>query len=335
MTPKERIIQAINHQETDIIPYSIELTAEARKKIVAYYGDPDFIKKLKFYYAGTGASGFPREKRINDNTFQDAFGIQWEQSEDNGFGVAKNHIFTEETFDEYEFPDPTMPELYSAIPKVIEENRERFIIAGRPSYFETAWFTYGMENLLSDMVANESFVFKLLEKIHDFNMKTIEQFLKFDIDCIHINDDYGQQNGLIMGPSLWRKYFKPYLKESVEKIKSGGKYVRLHSCGDLSEIMPDIVELGIDILNPFQPEAMDVYKIKREFGRYITFDGGVSEQKVMALGTPDDVEKETREKMEILGKGGGYIVGPSQGITRDVPVENIDRFLKIITSQRQ
>jgi uroporphyrinogen decarboxylase len=190
-----------------------------------------------------------------------------------------------------------------------------------------------MENLLSDMAVNESFVFKLLDRIHDFNIKTIEQLLKYDIDCIHINDDYGQQVGLIMGPALWRKYFKPYLKEAVAKIKTGGKYVRLHSCGDLSEIMTDIVELGIDILNPFQPEAMDVYKIKREYGMYITFDGGVSEQSIMARGTPDDVERETMEKMKFLGKGGGYIVGPSQGITRDVPVENIDRFIKVVTSQ--
>ncbi len=104
-------------------------------------------------------------------------------------------------------------------------------------------------------------------------------------------------------------------------------------CGDLTEIMPDIVELGVVILNPVQPEVIDVYALKKEYGRHITFDGGVSGQDIMARGMPDDVERETREKLQLLGKGGGYIVWPSQGITRDVPAENIDRFIKIVTSQ--
>ena len=333
MTLKERIICAINHKETDLIPYDFGLSGDYQKRMADYYNDPDFMNRIDRYYTFTGPSGYPREKKISDNVYQDAFGVQRETNEINGFGIALNHVFNEETFDEYEFPDPTVSVLYAGIPEHIEKNKHRFIIAGGASYFETAWFTYGLENVLSDMAGNEFFMFKLLDRIHEFNLKKIEQLIKFDIECVHINDDYGHQHGLIMGPVLWRKYFKPYLKEAASKIKSGGKYVRLHSCGDISEIIPDLVEIGIDILNPFQPEAMDVYAIKREYGKYLTFDGGVSEQNVMVSGTPDDVERETRDKMRVLGKGGGYIVGPSQGITQDVPLENVDRFIKVITTQ--
>jgi hypothetical protein len=140
MTLKDRILQTINHKETDIIPYSLDLTKEAHKKMTDFYKDPYFMEKLDIYYTFTGASGFPREKRISDCVYQDAFGIQWEQSEDNGCGIAKFSVFNEETFNEYEFPDPTVPGLYSDMQKFIEENRERFIIAAGPSYFETAWF---------------------------------------------------------------------------------------------------------------------------------------------------------------------------------------------------
>jgi uroporphyrinogen decarboxylase len=334
MTPRERAIKAIQHQETDYLPYTVDFCGDAYEKLVRHYNGTTFLNGVEQHIVKTSAFGFPRENKIGNDIYQDAFGTQWDRSVDKGVGVIVSPLFTEETFDRYEFPDPTSLELYRHIPNFIEENKDKFIIASVPlSYFERSWAIYGMENVLIDMAVNEDFMFKMLDKILEYNLKLIDQLLKFDIDCVHINDDYGQQKGLIMGPALWRKYFKPGLKQMYDKIKSAGKYVYHHSCGDLVEIIPDFIELGVDILNPFQPESMDVFKVKEEYGKYITFHGGVSEQKTMALGTPDEVEKETYEKIIRLGKGGGYILGPSQEITRDVPIENVERFIKVITSQ--
>ncbi|MCL2664693.1 MAG: hypothetical protein FWE82_03695 [Defluviitaleaceae bacterium] len=304
ITLKDRVITSLGHNEPDVMPYSISMTKGAHDKMAEFYNDPDFMKGLDRYLVSAGVAS-----RLPD---------KW---------------FTEQTFDDCEIFMQDSNERYDWLAKFAEENKDSFIIIAGTSYFETAWGLYGMQNLMADMAGNEKFVYKIMDRIHEHYLNMIGQIVKFDIDCVHINDDYGMQTGLIMGPVCWRKFFKPYLKEAVAKIKSGGKYAQLHSCGDLREIMPDLVEIGFDILNPFQPEAMDVYEIKKEFGKYITFSGGVSEQKVMAQGTPDDVERETKEKMKLLGKNGGYIVGPSQAITDDVPAESIDRFIKIVTNQ--
>lgn len=334
MTPKERVIKAIQHQETGYLPYTVDFCGDAYEKWLKHYNGKSFMNGVDLHIVRTCALGFPREKKIKDDIYQDAFGTQWDRSMDKGVGVIVAPLLTEDSFDSFEFPDPTDPKLYKHFPRFVQENADKFKIASVPlSYFERSWAIYGFENVLMEMASNEDFMFKMLDKILEYNLKLIDQYLKFDIDCIHINDDYGQQKGLIMGPELWRKFFKPGLKQMYDRIKSSGKYVYHHSCGDLTEIIPDFIELGVDILNPFQPESMDVFTLKEEYGKYITFHGGVSEQKTLAFGTPDEVERETREKISRLGKGGGYILGPSQEITRDVPFENIERFIQVITSQ--
>lgn len=334
MTPKERVIQAINHNETDILPYTVDMYDEIKEKMKDFYHDSNFSDKFNNHLFFIAAKGFPREKWINDNVWQDHFGVQWDRSMDKGVGINISPLFTEDSFDSYVFPDPTDASLFSTFPEAIEKEKDKFIIASVVmSYFERSWALYGFENVLMEMAVNEEFMFKLLGKILEYNLKLIDEYLKFNIDCIHINDDYGQQSGLIMGPVLWRKFFKPGLKTMSERIKSKGKLVYLHSCGNISEIMPDLIEIGIDIINPLQPEVMDVFKLKEEFGAKITFHGGISEQKTLNFGTPDDVESEMKEKIKKLGKGGGYIIAPSQGMTRDIPAENVDRFIKIVTSQ--
>ena len=334
MTERERVKKAVGHQETDIIPYTVDIYADVREKLKLYYNDPEFEQKLGNHIVFMRASGFPLEGWAEPDVWRDRFGVKWDRSFDKGVGVVRELIVSEETFADYVFPDPEVDKLYDAMAESIKYNPDKFLIASvGESYFERAWSLHGMENVLTDMVVNEKFLFRLLEGILEYNMKLIDRYLAFDIDCVHINDDYGQQTGLIMGAAMWRKFFKPGLKKMAGRIKSRGKFVYLHSCGDVSEIMPDLVEIGIDILNPLQPEVMDVFRLKKEFGAHMTFHGGVSEQRTLNFGTPGDVEREMREKMGKLGKDGGYILAPSQGMTGKVPVENAAKFIEVATTQ--
>ena len=333
MTPKERVIRAVRHQTTDIIPYTIDMLGEVRSALTELY--PEIAESYTNHLVFMQPDGFPLAREVEKDIFSDHFGVIWNKSVDKGCGVVVGTLIDKDNFDDFVFPDPTDPVLYRHFPDFLERNNDLFIIGALSmSYFERAWTLYGMENLLIAMTEDEGFVYKLLEGILDYNLKLIGEYAKFDeIDCIHINDDYGQQTNLIMGPRLWRKFFKPGLKIMADKIKSAGKFVYLHSCGNISEIIPDLIEVGIDIVNPLQPEVMDVFALKREYGKNITFHGGVSEQRTLNFGTPDDVEHEIREKIKLLGEGGGYILAPSQCMTARVPVENAARFIQVATNQ--
>jgi len=333
MTPKERVIRAVRHQLTDFIPYTVDMLGEVRSALTELC--PEIAASYTNHLVFVQPEGFPREQEIGKDVVADRFGVIWNKRVDKGCGVVVGTLINRDNFCNYDFPDPTNPVLYRHFPDFLKKNNDRFIVGAISlSYFERAWTMYGMENLLIDMTEEEGFVFKLLEGILGYNIKLIGEYAKFDeIDCIHINDDYGQQTNLIMGPRLWRKFFKPGLKVMADKIKSVGKFVYLHSCGNISEIIPDLIEVGIDVINPMQPEVMDIFSLKHEYGRNITFHGGVSEQRTLNFGTPDDVEREIREKIKLLGGGGGYILAPSQCMTARVPVENAVRFVQVATNQ--
>ena len=132
---------------------------------------------------------------------------------------------------------------------------------------------------------------------------------------------------------MWRRLIKPVLKRMYARIKGHGKFVAIHTCGDVKEILPDLVEIGVDVLNPFQPEVMDVRKIKKEFGKDLCFWGGVSIQHTLPYGTPDQVKAEVEGLIRDIGRGGGYILAPAHAIPGDVPVENILALLEAAHNQ--
>lgn len=335
MTPREYVLRAVRHTESDMVPYSVGIPEDRVQALFEKFGGAGIRPiMVRQFLAFCSAQGFPREKKVQ-NGYVDAFGVHWDQSCDQGCcGVPSSQLFNKETFAQYEFPDPTSGKLYAHIPTFLEDNASSFTIGSIGlAYFERSWSLYGFQNVFLDMIEDEHFMFKLLDKILDFNMKILDQYCQFKFDGIHINDDYGAQQGLMMGPKLWRKFYKPGLTAMVAKIKSAGKYAYLHSCGDISEIIPDLIEIGFDIINPVQPEAMDVYRLKREYGKYLTFHGALSEQKLLTQGTPDEVEAETRRILRELGKRGGLIIAPSQNITADVPPENLYRYIKVVLLQ--
>jgi uroporphyrinogen decarboxylase len=185
-----------------------------------------------------------------------------------------------------------------------------------------------MEELLMDMIAEPQFVHSLMEKITEHHLELLDQVLDYDFDAVYFGDDWGAQRGLIFGKTLWQKFIKPYLKQLCAKVKSKDKNVILHSCGNIWEILDQVIEIGVDCYNTVQPEIYDLNQLVNEFGKDLTFYGGISNQTFLPNATPEEVEKKCLETMEVLNRYHGYILSPTHSVTPDIPIENLFAIVK-------
>jgi uroporphyrinogen decarboxylase len=148
-------------------------------------------------------------------------------------------------------------------------------------------------------------------------------FERYEFEGIAISDDYGTQKALLMSPETWRAFLKPLLAGIYSLGKAHGCTIFHHSCGSISAIVPDMIEIGLDILHPIQPEVTDVYRLKREYGKHLTLCGGVRTQDRLPRGSPEEVRQEVRKLKQQLGRDGGYILEPGITLQADVPLENL------------
>ncbi|MBC7958471.1 MAG: uroporphyrinogen decarboxylase [Vallitaleaceae bacterium] len=336
MTKKERVIEAIRHKETDIVPYNIELTSGLLKSTCEVLKiDPkeynvfvgNHMSKLSYNIGGA---------LIKPEYFKDEFGVIWNRSGlDKDIGMVDEIILKEATLDGYEFPEPPL-NLISALTKNFVENEEDTFKLGKIglAFYERAWSLRGTENLLMDFYLNPEFVEQLLDKILEYNLKILDVALEYDLDGFYFGDDYGQQRGMIMGPQLWRKFIKPGLAQMFAKVKKAGKVVALHSCGDISDILEDLIEIGLDIYQTFQPEIYDINEIKSLYGDRLTFWGGISTQQMLPNLSPKELVERSGEILKVMSQKGGYIMAPTHQVPEDVPVENILELIKMCKNQR-
>jgi uroporphyrinogen decarboxylase len=161
----------------------------------------------------------------------------------------------------------------------------------------------------------------------------IENACRFDIDAMIFGDDWGMQTGLMMGPRAWHEFIAPRIRQMYGLVRSKGKLVFIHSCGKIDKVFPELIESGVDVFNPFQPEVMDVFEIKRKYGERLSFFGGVSVQRTLPYGTVAEVREEVGRLLEIVGRGGGYIAAPSHAIPADAKPENIAALIEVLQSQ--
>lgn len=331
MTERERVLEAVAHRDTDIVPYQLDFTQRAAEQTAEYLGDPDFMEKIGNHLAINDWGGF---EEVRPNFFKDHFGVVWNRTVDKDIGVVEDYLLKEPTLAGYEFPDPHLCPLAEGLEEFVRDNEQRFRVASIGfAVFERAWTLRGMENLLMDMYLHPAFVDELIERITEYNITLIERTLEHDIDCIRFGDDWGMQQGLIFGKKLWQRFIQPAYKKMFQMVKDSGKHVMLHSCGDVKELFPDLIDMGLDIFNTFQPELMDPEFMKREYGKHLTFYGGISTQRVLPFATPDEVKRNVREMMDKVGQGGGYIVAPTHSMPGDIPPENIVAFIEVVQNQ--
>ena len=149
----------------------------------------------------------------------------------------------------------------------------------------------------------------------------------------HVGDDLGTQTGPFVPPKIFEEQLMPQYKRLFKVYKDAGWYMMMHSCGCITQFLPQLIEMGLDYLEPVQP-CMDLSLIKREFGKYLTFQGGIDTQQLLPFGSPDDVRREAAATIRLLGKGGGHVISPSQEVMKDVPLANIVALLETIIAER-
>lgn len=329
-TYRGRVIEALEHRPTELTPWNFELTGEfaARFKSATGCSDESACLQCHMMYGR-----FKRNLWIAADTYEDMFGVRWKVGPDGGdIGAPCNRVIGERGVRAYRFPEVDR-ELIGVAAGEMEADRARFRMF-RLTYalFERAWSLMGMEELLAGMLVDPVSTAELFERITEFNLQVLDAILPHEFEGVYLGDDWGTQQGLIMGPALWRKFIKPPLRRLFDTIKRHGKYVLLHSCGNIAEVLPDLIELGVDAYNTVQPEIYDLPKIKQEYGKHLTFWGGISTQRFLPFATPVQVKERCSTVIRTLGNGGGYVFAPTHAVTPDIPVENVQAMLDCVRS---
>ena len=331
MTRKEIFRNQIDHKETEIVPYHLGWEEVVGKQLDDYFGDTAWRTRLKKFHKSTSVVSTMKRFNTDRPGYEiDPFGSVW-RVDRRPFHLEKPGM-EKPSLAGYKWPEPG--EFFAdedAIKKARQVCKdakdEYFLIAGLGwGLFETGWGLRGFENIMMDMATDTNFYEELLDRI-------TEQFIAYvnftcdqlpEIDAIMFGDDWGHQRGVMGGPDRWREMFKPRYKKIYDLVHTRGKYAISHCCGSVVDILPDIIEAGLDVLESVQPEArgMNSYKLKENFGKDITFYGCLGSQSTIPFGTPDEIKSTVNKLKTEMSRGGGYILAPAKGLQPGTPVEN-------------
>ncbi|MDI9506234.1 MAG: uroporphyrinogen decarboxylase family protein [Bacillota bacterium] len=331
MTKRETVLQVLQHKATDTIPYYLELTDEKLRDMIRYTGDPLFFENSGSFLAMERNESFVD---LGDGRFRDMFGVVWDKGAQEGdFGIVSEHPIPVADIGDYVFPEPDERLIREKCERLAAQSDKFTMYIIGFSLYERLWTLHGTLETLMDFIEEPKFVDEVLDRIADYNCKVVDIACEYPIDCIFFGDDWGMQKGLQMGLPLWRRFIKPRLKRMYDHVRKYGKYIAQHSCGDCREVFPDLVELGLDIYNTFQPEVYDIAYFKEKYGHAITFFGGISTQCILPFKTPEEVKAEMHRVMDILSVNGGYILAPTHAMPNDVPPENVMAFLEVARNE--
>jgi len=322
MTSRERVLKAIQHRQTDVLPGTLYLDERLKKMSGLDY--PNDTVRILWEI---------ESEPLPDGGFRDPFGVRWERN-------AASACFVAPPLRE---PDAKQIPRLSLLPEG-EINRIRSIRAANPDRFiyyqftmtfgERLWALRGLEQYLADLVEYPDFIHQALDVLLEMHMGAIDVLVTLPIDGITFGDDFGTQRGLMISPALFRTFFRDRLAVLYQRVHTAGLVVGAHSCGDNTAIMRDYVEIGLQVFHPLQPECMDIAAIKREYGRDLTFRGGIGVQGGVVHGTPDQVRREVLSAAEILSAGGGYLLEPCKPLPPETPIENAVAFVEAMKQAR-
>jgi len=315
----------LGHREPPLVPLNLMLSPPALQALRKHLGTDDVDLALGVDVAFVGTRGGKPLYASPDQygpTITDQWGVVWTTSYvDRGSPVGPP--LTRPELALVPHPDPNDPRRFEGMREALAAQTQRWRVIPAGDMLERAAFMRGMGNLLLDVAASPEFVEGLLDVLCDYILATIRNVRDMPAECLFLSDDYGMQHSLLMSPGDWRRLVRPRLKKFVDAAHAAGRAAMLHSCGAIAPLVPDFIECGLDILHPIQPEAVDIFALKRRYGRDITFCGGISTQKTLPYGSPAEVKEEVRRALEVMAKGGGYILEPGITIQADVPPQNV------------
>lgn len=240
-----------------------------------------------------------------------------------------------EEFQKYPYPDPVKDYKWDGFAEKVAELKERDLIVVASmaiTIFEIAWYLRGMERFLIDMMTDPELACYHMDRITSIRCECARRYVMAGVDVLHIGDDVATQIDMMMSPDVWREFLKPRLKKVIDAAREVKEDIIIdyHSDGNIQKIIPDLIEIGVDVLNPVQPECMDPVEIKQQYGDRLSFRGTIGTQTVMPFGTPEEVDEVCREMIQKVGKGGGFILAPTHVIEPEVPWENIEAMINAV-----
>lgn len=355
MTPRQRVAAALDHVEPDRCPFQATFTPEFATRLRSDLA----LEADHLHNPHGGGNTYELEIALGQDllltsvgwansyyqegaTYVDEWAVGWRAvaySTPYGSGhytePCVHPLADRSALSSYRAPDPTRPELYSDAAAAIRDFGEQYWIVGVTvtTIFEAAWALRGLERLLMDFIEDPDLADEILEIPYRYHLSAAERLVQMGVDTIWLGDDIGQQNGMLMSPRHWRRYLKPRMAHLIATLKALNPRLTIayHTDGRVYSIIPELIEIGVDVLNPVQPVAMDPAKLKREYGRELCFWGSIDEQHTLPFGRPADVRREVRERIATLGVDGGLILGPTHHLQLDTPLENFWAMAEEVT----
>lgn len=285
--------------------------------------------------------GWANSYYLDDQPYVDEWGVGWTiQPYQTPFGsgtytaIATHPLADERAISRYQPPDPSRPELYADAAQVIRDFKDEYWIVGVTvtTIFETAWALRGLEQLLTDMVRDPGLADQVLEFPYRYHLAAAKRLVEMGVDMVWLGDDVGTQHDMLISPAMWRRYLKWRMADFIGGLKAINPEVKVayHSDGDIRRIIPELIEIGLDVLNPVQPQCMDPAEIKKQYGERLCFWGTIDEQKTLPFGTPGEVRAEVLKRLRTVGDSGGLILGPTHHVQLDTPLENFRAMVDTI-----
>lgn len=355
MTSRERVSSTINHIQPYRVPIDFRFGQELLNKLKLelqmnenelweWIGQDVFTIRPEFRNSASDIFYADPTITVNENGYYiDMYHVPFRQVK-NDFQTyieAVNQpplkdINTVEEIDNFPWPD-TKAWDYSNIYNKIIEKKDKAVWSRSRGCFQTAQLMRGMDTFLIDLALNPEYACCIMDHIMKFVMDDARCTLeaaKGEYTFVEYNDDIASQRGLLISPDMWREYVKPRMAKFCELVHSYGAKVKYHSCGSIYAIIPDLIKIGVDILNPIQPLAanMDPFKLKEEFGNELCFHGAIDIQELLPKASKHEVKEYVQRIIDIVGKDGGYILAGSHTIQADAKVENIVTMIETANS---
>ena len=358
MKHRERVLTALNHEEPDRCPMQVSFTPEFAARLKADMQ----LKGQGLHNPHGGGNTYELERALDEDmlltsvgwvngyyqdgyqevdSYQDEWGVTWKTIEyETPYGKGRytepaGHPLAQDGgLESYLAPDPNRPELYEEATRVLQDYKDEYWIVGvtPTTIFESAWALRGYERLMIDMAADPAKASQVLDIPFSYHKVVTQRLVRLGVDMIWLGDDVGGQNAMLMSPRMWRQYFKPRMAELIASLRAINPQVKIayHTDGMVYPIIPDLIEIGLDILNPIQPMAMDPVKLKNEYGRNLCFWGSLDIQQTLPFGTPEQVKQEVITRLKTIGREGGLIIGPTHNVQLDTPLDNFWAMLDAI-----
>lgn len=362
MTHKERALAALNHQETDRIPIdfgstiSTTIIKPAYENLKNHLGfqhetqfmvpraqtvipDDQVLHRFDVDFCGIRLGNFRggNYRELDSTTVMDAWGITWKKAEGGHFinvnGPFQNAEPKLDLLENHIWPNPDEPGLYEGLGERAAHFRrttDRAIVLDLPlGILHQCEFLRGFGEFLMDLLINPEFALRMMERAADIWIRITQNALNIvgkDVDIVSWADDLSSQEAPLFSPKIYRDLVKPRHRRMVQAIKSAADVkIHYHTCGAVYDLVGDLIDIGVDALNPLQVSArnMDPARLKRDFGKRLSFWGGIDTHRLLPFGSPSEVRKEVRKMIDLMGKGGGYILATVHNIQAEVPPENI------------